>query len=100
MLSPFFRNGICKEVNDCNPKTKLFKFGPSEQWVMGTADTCRHQGETTSYVRHPQRSVKRFLAGFRNGRLKYFAIVQFWGGQRNILRVILGTLQECFYTTL
>jgi len=44
------RNGICKEVNDCNPKTKLFKFGPSEQWVMGTADTCRHQGETTSYV--------------------------------------------------
>ena len=34
-------------------------------------------------------SVKTFLPCF--GRLKYSAIVQLWGGQQNILRVILET---------
>ena len=38
-----------------------------------------------------QSCVKTFLPGFGNGWLKYCAIVQFWGGQRNILRVILET---------
>ena len=37
------------------------------------------------------RSVTTFLPGFENVRLKYCAIVQFWGGQLNILRVILAT---------
>ena len=66
-----------------------------------------------------QSSVKTFLPGFGNGCLKYCAIpcaggtgstshtvflfirvVHFWGEQRNILRVILGTYQKCFYTAL
>ena len=34
------------------------------------------------------------------GMLKSCIAVQFWGGKRNILRVILGIKQECFYTTL
>ena len=36
-------------------------------------------------------SVKTFLPSFGNGWLKHCAIVQFWGGQWNILRVILET---------
>ena len=38
-----------------------------------------------------QSSVKSFLPGFGNGWLKYCTVVQFWGGQRNILSVILKT---------
>ena len=38
-----------------------------------------------------QGSVKIFLAGSGNCWLNYCAIVQFWGGQRNILTVILKT---------
>ena len=41
-----------------------------------------------------------FLPGFGNGFLKYCAIVQLWGGQQNILRMIPKTYQECFDTTL
>ena len=44
--------------------------------------------EVRGYV---QSRVKTFLPGFGNGWLKYCAIAQFWGGQRNILRAILGT---------
>ena len=47
-----------------------------------------------------QSIVKTFLLGLGNGWLKYSSIVQFWGGQRNIFRVILKTWQERFYTTL
>ena len=47
-----------------------------------------------------QSSVKTFLSGFGNGWMKYCAIVQFWGGQQNILRVILETWLEFLYTTL
>ena len=50
-------------------------------------------------VRVPS-SVKTVLPGSRNGWLIYCVIVQFWAGQRNDLRVILKTWQECFYTTL
>ena len=38
-----------------------------------------------------QSSVQTFMSGFGHGRHIYCAIVHFWGGQRNILRVILGT---------
>ena len=38
-----------------------------------------------------QRSVEIFLPGFGDGWLKYRAIVQFWGYQLNICRVILET---------
>ena len=38
-----------------------------------------------------QSSVKTFLPGFGNMLLKYCAIVHFWGGQLNMLWVILGT---------
>ena len=38
-----------------------------------------------------QSRVKTFLPGFGNGWLKYCAVVHFWGEQRNILRVIIGT---------
>jgi len=44
------REGICQRVNDCLWKTKLPKFGPTEQWALGTADTCKYQGETRSFV--------------------------------------------------
>ena len=43
-----------------------------------------------------QSSVKTFLPGFGNMLLRYCAIVHFWGGQQNILRVILETYQKCF----
>ena len=46
-----------------------------------------------------QNSVNTFLPGLGNGWMKYYTVVHCWGGQRNILRVILGTYQECFYTT-
>ena len=46
-----------------------------------------------------QSSVKTFLPGFGNDRLKYCVIVHFWGGQRNILRVILP-FQRTFETGL
>ena len=36
-------------------------------------------------------SVKTFLSDFENGWLKYCAKEPFWGGQGNILRVILET---------
>ena len=36
-----------------------------------------------------QSSVKTFLPGFGNAWLKYCAVVHLWGGQVNILRVIL-----------
>ena len=39
-----------------------------------------------------QSSIKTILIGFGDVWLKYCPIVQFWGGQRNILRVILKTL--------
>ena len=45
---------MCKEVNDCYPNTKLFKFGPADQWAMGTLDTCKYPGPTKSFVRHFQ----------------------------------------------
>ena len=38
-----------------------------------------------------QSSVKTFLPGFGNGWLKYCGLVKFWGGQRILLRVVLGT---------
>ena len=47
-----------------------------------------------------QSRVKIFQSGFGNGWLKSCAIVHFWGGQRDILRVNDGTKQEYFYTTL
>ena len=50
LVPPFFREGICQRVNDCLWKTKLPKFGPTEQWALGTADTCKYQGETRSFV--------------------------------------------------
>ena len=46
---------------------------------------------TLSFERTLQSSEKTFLPGFGNGWLKYCAIVQFWSGQRNILRVVLKT---------
>ena len=49
-------------------------------------------------VTNVQSSGKTLLPGFMNGWLKYCAVVHFW--QRNILRVILRTWQEYFYTTL
>ena len=36
-----------------------------------------------------QSSVKTFPPGFGNAWLKYCAVVHLWGGQLNILRVIL-----------
>ena len=54
--------------------------------------------ESSSYSL--QSSVKTLLPGFGNGWLKYCAKVQFFGGQRNILRAILRTYKECFYTTV
>ena len=47
-----------------------------------------------------QSSVKAFLPGFRPGWLKYCAIVYLWVEKRTVVRFILRTLQECFYTTL
>ena len=47
-----------------------------------------------------QSSVKTSLQGFVNGCLKYCVIVHFWGQQRNFLRVIIYTQQECLFTTL
>ena len=44
--------------------------------------------------------IKSFMPGFGNGLPKYCATVQFWGGQRNILRAILETQQACFFTTI
>ena len=49
----------------------------------------RHEG--ASFIVVKVSCVKTLLPGFGNGWLNYCAIVQFWGGQRNILRVILET---------
>ena len=43
------------------------------------------------FTKHRVVHIQTFLPGFGYGWLKYCAIVQFWGGQRNILRVILKT---------
>ena len=67
------------------------KNGPGKFIATKVVTSCRN------YI---QSSVKTFLPGFGNVWLKYCAIVECWGGQRNILRVILETKQECFYTTL
>ena len=40
-------------------------------------------------IEYLQSMVETFLLSFGNGWLKYYAIVQFGGGQRNILRGIL-----------
>ena len=47
-----------------------------------------------------QSSVRTFLPGFGNVCLKYCVTVHFQGVERKVLRGILGTKQECFYTTL
>ena len=62
LLEPFLpRSGVCKTVNDCYPKTKLKLFGPSDQWVMGSLDTCKYSGPTRSYV-----SQSEFASGLKN----------------------------------
>ena len=50
VLCPRCRSGRCATVNKCYPYFKLFKFDVSEQWVMGTYDTCKFSGPTRSYV--------------------------------------------------
>ena len=47
-----------------------------------------------------QSRVKTFLVDFGHGWLKYCAILPIWGGQQNILRMIMETLKECHNTTL
>ena len=47
----------------------------------------------TIHIKYRVNSAKTFLPGFGKGW-------NFWGGQGNILKVILATWQECFHTTL
>ena len=37
-------------MNECYPYFRLFQFDDTEQWVMGTYDTCKYSGPTRSYV--------------------------------------------------
>jgi hypothetical protein len=37
-------------VNKCYPFFRLFQLNESEQWVMGSYDTCKYYGPTRSYV--------------------------------------------------
>ena len=50
LLCPRCRSGRCATLNQCYPYFKLFQFDVSEQWVMGTYDTCKYSGPTRSYV--------------------------------------------------
>ena len=56
-------------------------------------DGMQHKIHNESKAVILQNTVKTFLPGFGNGWLKYYTKVQFLGGQRNILRVILKTKQ-------
>jgi V8-like Glu-specific endopeptidase len=44
------RTGRCTSVNTCYPFFRLFEFDHSEQWIMGSYDTCKYYGPTRSYV--------------------------------------------------
>ena len=59
-------------------------FGPKLNWTISSAINL-------ATVQSSEKSQKTFLTGFGKGLLKYCAIVQFWDGQRNILRVIFET---------
>ena len=85
--------------------TKFFSFRWFHGWVLSIVWSYSHATASLNKCRPfnapslilqdwpeaIQSSVQTFLSGFGNGLLKYCAIVQFWGGQRNIFRVILIT---------
>ena len=56
---PRRRSGHCATVNKCYPYFKLFQFDVTEQWVMGTYDTCKYSGPTRSYVSAVHSSLLR-----------------------------------------
>ena len=76
------------------------EIGGGEREIRRSTQLERLVVNFISTLQRVQRSVKTFLPGFLNGWLKYCLAVHFRGGQRNILRMILGTQQECLYTTL
>ena len=47
----FLRRGRCTTVNTCYPYFRLARFKATEQWVMGTLNTCKTQRRGQSYVR-------------------------------------------------
>ena len=47
----FLRGGRCTTVNTCYPYFRLARFKATEQWVMGTLNTCKTQRRGQSYVR-------------------------------------------------
>ena len=76
-------------------------------FVQGTISFCKQGDSINTFLKESSifnhwyyLFVPILHAPFPNSSLNYCALVQFWGGQQNILRVILETYQNFFYTTL